>query len=537
MPVNEQVGHLITNTKQLWGKQSKAKKIIFVIILFLIIFTAIALSIFLNKDDGYVELYSNLSDSDYSEIVTELNLSDIPMKTIAGNTIEIPSELENQVRMDLAIKGYPKEPLTDSFFDNVDMFSTNTQIREAAIKSTRDRLQAMINTLEGIDTCYVTLDVPEKTNNVITTQKTEPTASVIVHLKPEVKLSSKQISGIYNIVSSAVDGLNNENISIVDGTGTPLLYLTEDELNGLNNAEEQVELLNFKQQFEDTIKDEISSLLVGAYGYDGFKCSVYADLDFDKNITQSEEYTPQEDGNGVVYEQDIYNAEGEGVAFSPYNGVVGVEPNADGTYPVGTGNEGTPTSWSESDSSTSYFVDTLKTQTEKAGYYVRQVTVSVVLYSNKNVDIIQINEVQSLAANAAGTPLDSVKVGVLPKYGEIIPENPDDNDDDLTDPTADDLLELSTMQLILFAVLLLVLLIIFIIILIILKRKKKKRLAEEQRLLEEQQQQLFMEEQELLKNIPETKEVKIRKEIDGFVESSPEIAAMLLKSWIREDEE
>lgn len=64
-------------------------------------------------------------------------------------------------------------------------------------------------------------------------EQTPPTASVVLAFKPAQSLTPKQISGIKNIVSSAIPNLTIENVEVVNEKGEPLSEL--DELGGARN--------------------------------------------------------------------------------------------------------------------------------------------------------------------------------------------------------------------------------------------------------------------------------------------------------------
>ena len=85
-----------------------------------------------------------------------------------------------------------------------------------------------IESLEGVKTAIVTLDIPESKNTVISTTTQKSRASVTVHLEEGKSLKNDQIKGITRLVMMSVSDLTEENITIADGTGK-LLIADEDE--------------------------------------------------------------------------------------------------------------------------------------------------------------------------------------------------------------------------------------------------------------------------------------------------------------------
>ena len=270
------------------------------------------------------------------------------------------------------------------------------------------------------------------------------------------------------------------------------------------------------------------SLLVPSYGQNGVKVSVNAALDYDKLVSEDTQYTPSVGDNGMIDHEEHNDSSG---TSGTSGDIVGVEPNADGTYPTADGTQ-TDGAWSDTSSSTSYLVNTLKKQSEKQGYYVNKVSVSVVIYK----DILGSQEKQSIintTTNAAGTQPEYVSVENLPLFEERVEETPGE-----TVSTSSNMLFGLELNNIVYAAAGLVLLLIIILIIsgvIRKKRKKKMKRLEAQLLIEKRKQEQANEIHKLSEAKAETKEEAIRREIGEFAENSPEVAAQLLKSILRED--
>lgn len=527
MSFKEQIGNLKNSIQKFWKSQSKKRKIIALSIIALIIIGAVVLTLVLHKP-AYTVLYTGLETSECSEISTQLKSMEIDAQVKEDGTILVPETVENDVRMQLATMGYPKTTFSyDIWTENVNMFTTDSKIKQINKMELQNRLAATISTLSDVNSAIVTLDIPDTNNNVLSTSTSEPRASVVLHLKTGSTLTSDQIKGITHIVSMSISGLDEENVSITDGTGTPL---NAGEVK-VDQVVLETQKLQFKKDFEDAIAQEILGLLTPSYGPEGVKVTVNASLDYDKNVKEQTTYTPSVGDNGMVEHEEQSQSSGTSTSGGD---IVGVEPNADGTYPTSDGSE-TEESWSESSSSTSYLVNTLKEQTEKQGYYVDRVSVSVMVYK----DILSSQErtaIENVAKNAAGTQEEYVSVENLPPYQE---RDDNDNDDELT-PTNGMLSflgELSLIEIILICGGIVLIIIIIVLIVAIRKHKRRKleeQLAEQEALLRAQEE-AENEVKKLSENEPETKEAAIRHEIEEFTKNSPEVAAQLLKNWLREE--
>ena len=228
-------------------------------------------------------------------------------------------------------------------------------------------------------------------------------------------------------------------------------------------------------------------------------------------------------------------------------GVVGVEGNADDTYP--TGNTDGNGAWSENSFSNTYLVDTFKEQIEKDGYRIEDLSVSVVVYTDYLAETTRTALIDAAGKAASIRPEfydDLVSVISLPPFVDNLEFEP-------TAPTY--LFGLTFNQLVLVGAILLILLIaLFVVMAIISGNAKKKRKEFEKQIIEtsglvgtdgEEPVDMFvLTDPETGVEVPsltdeqiETKEVVIRREITEFANHSPEIVAQLLKSWIKSEED
>ena len=538
--MKEQLSKLTTSFKQFWEAQEKKRKIAYIAILVAIVLIAAIVVIILNKKD-YTVLFEGLEASEASEIVTAIQDLGYDVTLKSGGTIMVPAGTENVLTMEMAMKGYPKSTINYNLYtNNIDMFTTSSQEREYARMALEERLSAIVGTFEGVQKATVTISIPEQKNTVISSLRQDPTASVTVYLNPDYKLTDKQIVGIRNTVRNGCVGLTDDNISIVDGYGIPQI---EGE-NEIDVVADETRKFAFKTNLENSIKNKILELLMPVYGDDGVSVAVNMVLNFDKKVSENTDYIPEGTGNtGVLQHGDASDASGGTTADG---GVVGVETNADDTYPTGDTN-GTG-AWTENSVSNTYLVDTYKEQIEKAGYTIDGLSISTVVYTDY-ISEAQRLDLVNLVANAGGVnptvAQDVVTVTNFPKFGTDI----------ATDTAPVYLFGLTLNQLIAAAAILLILLIVVVVVLIITSRNaKNKRAKFEQQILASEA--LAGADGEPIvdtftmdldgaspADIPslsaeeDTKEVAIRREISDFAKNSPEIVAQLLKNWMKDETE
>lgn len=541
MNPKEQVTKLLTSFRQFWDAQEKKRKIAYIAIIVAIILIAVIVAAILNRKE-YTVLYEGLDTAEASEIVSQIQELGYEVSLKSDGSVVVPKGTEDKLTMEMALQGYPKSNLTyDLYTNNVDMFSTESEKREYARMALENRLSAVISSLEGVEKATVTLSIPEQQNTVITTVKKEPSASIVVYLGKNVVLTNEQIEGIKHIVQMSCVGLKEENISIVDSYGIPQI----EKETSVDVVADVTKKLAFKTNLENTIKEKILELLRPIYGDDGVSVAVNMVLDFDSKVSEKTDYTPEGNTNsGVLQHGDATEASG---GTTVDGGVVGVETNADDTYP--TGNTNGNGAWTENSLSNTYLVDTYKEQVEKAGYDIESLSIAVVVYTDY-ISEAQRQDLVKLVANAGSVNPDLadsvVTVTNFAKFDANL-------GNDVSVPVY--LFGLTFNQLIVAGAILLILLIVLIVVLIITSSsaKNKRRKFEEQVLAAsmadaEEGREITdtfnigldgqpVEIPSLTNEATDTKDVVIRREITDFARNSPEIVAQLLKNWMKEEEE
>lgn len=537
--MKDQAEKLVKSFTQFWEAQDKKRRFAYIAIIVCIILAAIIITAILNKKD-YVVLYEGLETQEASEMVSLIEGMGYEAR-LSNGTITVLSGTEYKIATQLAQQEYPKSGLNyPNLINKLGMTTTDKQTRIYNRIDVENRLGALIGSMEGISSATVTLTDPELQDVVIPSLRQLPTASVKVSLDGIEKLSNKQIIGITHLVKFGWAGLTDENIVIVDNLGIPQIANAQDDYDLVL---EETRKLAFKTNLENTIKDKILELMLPIYGNDGVSVAVNMVLDFDPKVSELTDYRPEDNTNaGVLQHADVDEASG---GTTVDGGVVGLEGNADDTYPTGDTN-GTG-NWTENKISNTYLVDTYKEQVEKAGYDIEGLSISVVVYRDYLSDA-EIQDLVRLVGNAGTVNpevlADVVTVTNFARYDAA-------TDDPTVEPRY--LFGLTFNQLVLVGAIVLILILIILIIMAILSgNAKKKRKAFEQQIIEtsglvaadgEEPVDSFtfseagepVEVPSLTDDQIETKEVVIRREISDFAKYSPEIVAQLLKNWMKEE--
>lgn len=330
-------------------------------------------------------LFSNLASSDASAIVDELNAGGVSYELAdGGGTILVPNEQVYDLRLAMSGKGLPAGSDTGyALLDEQGITTSEFQQQKQYQRAIEGELANTLESLEGVRQAVVHVALPE--DEVFATDEADPTASVLLDLAPGTQLSGEQIQSVTNLVSSSIEGMAPEQVTVSDTSGQLLSAAGQGVTSAAGDARSQMET-----DYESRLAANAQSILDRVLGPGRSEVSVRADLDM--NQSESTSTTYQDNGARPLSEQtasEEYTGTGASVG-----GVLGPENAAD----AGTGGDSTYTTES---STTNNPVDQTVTSTVTAPGQVNRLTVAVVLDDTVAGNLNQA-QVQDLIGNAIG---------------------------------------------------------------------------------------------------------------------------------------
>ncbi len=275
----------INQIKEFVKNLSTPQKIAFSVIILLVV-ASLAGIIFWANTPEYGILYSNLSPDDAGEVIQKLKDMKIPYK-VSGSIIKIPEDKVAEVRMELASQGLPKGGgVGFEIFDKSKFGMTETLERINYTRALEGELSRTISSLREVKSARVHIVLPKKS---VFLEESEPAkASVILNLLPGATLSRTSVRSIVHLLASSVEGLNPENITVVDVYGRLLSKPqgdTEEDAITLKQIEAEKKL-------EEELSQKIVRLLEPVVGIGKVKADVDVELDFTKKEQIEELYDP-----------------------------------------------------------------------------------------------------------------------------------------------------------------------------------------------------------------------------------------------------
>lgn len=420
--MNEKLKSVVTTVKTKWTDSSKMAKILIISIPVVVIAIIIVLCVMLNSNKSTAVLFSGLSTSESGEIaaaIQELGVTDVTVNT--DGDIIVPADKADSLRMQMWAQGYPKTTINYDIWNNgVDLWSTDTDKREIKRQQLEARLGATIASMDKIQSATANITLPEVSNYALSDNKGESQCAVFIQLKSDAEpLTNEEVRAIYRGVTTSVEGLTKENVSIMDSKLNSYEWIDpeldkpdEDENTDKSGVDIARKRLEFEKEFVQVLKDGLGDMFTKMYGEDGFAFNVSARLNYDSKNTESTQYTPVDGTDHGV--KDHEDKVAWGGALDENGNIVGVTPNADLSpdYPTYTGLEDGQ-SYYYNKEEIQYSVSNVKETVTKDGYSIDSLSVGLVV-NQTNMTQGERDALQAIVANAAGTTVDLVSVYNIP---------------------------------------------------------------------------------------------------------------------------
>jgi len=494
-----------------WQKLNNGVQIL--IIIFTIIMAGVfGYLIFRGASNNYQPLYTNLTTEDTAAIVKRLDENNVEYQ-LGGNgkTILVPESEIYRLRLDMAAAGLPDQGVVGfEIFNSSDFGTTEFERRVNYYRALGGELSRSIQSISGIEFARVQITPPEE--SLFIDEEKSATASVMVKLLPSYNMSPDQVSAVQNLVASGVQNLPLDAVTIVDTSGNLLSKPSTSSANNWSNPQ------NFamQQEFESSLKNDLTALLTKVLGPNNFAVQVNANLNFDQRQAESKTYSPVVDDSGIVRSEEI-NTE------TQKNGAAGGAPGTDANIPQYQG-EGTAeaSSYESKNIITNYEINERIEKHVYAPGEVERLSVSVMI--DQNTDEKTIAQIRK-AVGAA--------IGYNEERGDVLNITSIAFDDSLETAAQEAMqaqAEAERRQMYIYGGLILLVLILTSALIIYLYRKKPTadRGGKVDVSVEEDEEEINLFEPDA----DQRKQAKVKNELENMIHSNPENAAKLIRSWL-----
>lgn len=293
--MNKVIGSIIVQFREFYKNLGPTKRLSVLAVTVVAIIALMVVSFMVSGKD-YAPLLTNIPNDQLSTIVAQLNQKNIPFQLRDdGKTLAVPKELLHSTQMALMAEvGSSKiGNIGLEMFEKQD-FGINSYAQKINYqRALQGELMRSINTLTSVKQSKVILAIPNKKNFLEET--ITPTASVVLELYPGKTLAPEQVRGIRFLVSSGVEGLDPDRVTVVDDRGKMLSRSGDSTTSGSS------EVLELKEKIEGDLSNRIESILSKVVGQ--AKVIAQVDATLNMKVTQSVEETIDPDKTAVRSQQ------------------------------------------------------------------------------------------------------------------------------------------------------------------------------------------------------------------------------------------
>lgn len=321
------------------------------------------------SDEGYQVLFDQLTAKDAAQVIEQLEKDQIPYKIPRENVIEVPKEVVYKERIAIASLGIPKEGHVGfELFDKQEFGATSFDQEVKLRRALEGELARSIDSLGPVEKSSVSLALPKET--LFVSEEVPPSASVMVQLFPDRKLTAKQIRGIKKLVAAAVPKLTPENVALINSEGETLGDNDEASAMGeLSSLQQQYKTKEEKKQEEKILN--VLSPFIG--GKERVVAKVTMEYDFSEQSSTSEKYDPE----NVVRSEQTSEEKREGAAPAQVGGVPGAVSNVG---PVeGLGNNAAGEKYEKTTGTTNYEISKTVSTTKLEFARIKRMSAAVVV--------------------------------------------------------------------------------------------------------------------------------------------------------------
>ncbi|MFL6302925.1 MAG: flagellar basal-body MS-ring/collar protein FliF [Candidatus Sulfotelmatobacter sp.] len=238
-----------------------------------------------NHQRDFKPLYASLSSEDASSVIAKLKEGGVEYRfSESDSSILVPSGRVPELRLQMAAAGIPKSGrIGFELFDRTNLGTTDFAEQVNYHRAIEGELERSVMAMSEVEQARVHITFPK--DSVFTENRQPAKASVMVKLKLGAKLSTQNAQAITQLVSSAVETLAPESVSVMDMQGNLLIRPKKPG----DGSEPSDELLSWKKQLETETLAKITSVLDPLLGSDKYRASV--DLDCDQTSGEQSEET------------------------------------------------------------------------------------------------------------------------------------------------------------------------------------------------------------------------------------------------------
>jgi flagellar M-ring protein FliF len=239
------------------------------------------------REAGFRPLYTSLAQEDAAMVVQKLREGGTPYRLSPdGSTVLVPESRVAELRLDMAAAGLPKSGrIGFEIFDKTNFGVTDFAEHVNYQRALEGELERSVMALSEVEQARVHISFPQ--DSVFLDKREPAKASVLVKLRAQ--LPDTAIPAITHLISSAVEGLAPEAVSVLDMRGN---LLNRPKRVGDHGDDTSADALEYRHSVERDLTTKLESTLEPLVGAGRFRVAVSADTDLTSAEQSEENYDP-----------------------------------------------------------------------------------------------------------------------------------------------------------------------------------------------------------------------------------------------------
>ncbi len=334
---------------------------------------ALALLVNLASRPQYTTLYSDLSPSDAQEMIEQLRSRQVPFElTHAGTAIQVPLKRVYDLRLELAAQGLPNSgPVGFEIFNDSGLGLTPFQEKVRFRRALEGELSRTISQLAAVESARVHINIPGRA--VFRREQKKASAAVVLKLRSGRGLDPGEVAGIGHLIAAAVEGLEPDQVTLLDTRGRLLRRPGSADGNGL-----AVAAFDAQSVIEKSLASRAQRLLDAALGADRSVVTVSAVIDRRRIEENQDRINPDE--TAVLSEQRTEEQRSEPSALVA-GGVPGTVANVPGAA-AALAPDGAPSTETVTRETTNFEISRTKSHTVIPMGSLQRLSVAVLVDGN-----------------------------------------------------------------------------------------------------------------------------------------------------------
>ena len=246
--------------------------------------------VYWQKESGFKPLFTGLTPEDAAGIVQRLKEAgvDYRLPESGGSVLVQPAHLA-ELRLTMAAAGLPKSGrIGFELFDKTNLGATEFTEHVNYRRALEGELERSVTSLAEVEQARVHLTFPK--DSVFLDAQQPAKASVLVNIRPGMRLAPQNVQAINHLMASAVEGLSPDAVSVLDMNGN-LLGRPRAAANP-DSGEPSEAVLDYRHKVEADLLAKVNSTLEALLGPDKFRAGVSVECDFSGGEESAEVFDP-----------------------------------------------------------------------------------------------------------------------------------------------------------------------------------------------------------------------------------------------------